>query len=132
MAPRLKLPNNFHVRCFGSICNNKGIGKYLPQNTSVANDDFAVDIGGHEVTHISETQLSQLLIQPANGRPPLEEIVVYSVVAALVLELSIDDECCILGKRKLHSCANKSCKRKRTTPATITRKWQQVWSCQFT
>jgi hypothetical protein len=67
MVPRLQLPDNFRVRTFGSSRNNNGIGRYL---MPLARVDAASVIptsgvvhaaGADEITHVSETRLSESL-----------------------------------------------------------------------
>jgi hypothetical protein len=70
MAPRLKLPENFRVRTFGSSRNNNGVGKYLmppPQLDNPLIDPIpgvACADRVEELTHVSETRLSESLSRP--------------------------------------------------------------------
>ena len=112
MAPRLKLPPNFRVRTFGSSRNSHGLGKYLPAPAT------------KEVTHISETRLSDSLLGGSPQFPSLSEATVDSGEAhdpALESEAHDKDD-----------KASKPRKRRKTALSAVTRRWQEVWACRFT
>jgi hypothetical protein len=124
MASRLKLPENFRVRTFGSSWNSNGVGKYLmplPQFNSPLIDPtpgVARADRVEELTHVSETPLSDSLLQPAPRDCPTSEPTVGS-------DERLDPESKISSggskaarKRK----ATAAPKRRRTTPKIVTRR----------
>jgi hypothetical protein len=84
MAPRLKLPENFRVRTFGSSRNINGISKYLMPPVHV-NSDLLVPSPrvahvqrSEEITHVSETCLSDSRSRPVPRDYPTSEPTVRS------------------------------------------------------
>ena len=69
MAPRLKLPDNFRVKTFFSTRNSQGVGNLMAA-TEVLDADVA------ELTHVSETRLSDSLCDPVRRESPSEPSVV--------------------------------------------------------
>jgi hypothetical protein len=137
MAPRLQLPDNFRVRTFGSSQNNNGIGRYLmpPARVDTASiiptPGVVHAAGADEITHVSETRLSESLSRPAHRACPASEPSVGS-------EELQDQHPEVIGgggdntkKKKRTSTALKR-KIQRVAPKTLTRRWQEVWSCKFT
>jgi hypothetical protein len=128
MAPCLKLPKNFHVRTFGSTRNSNGVGKYLmppPQFDSPLIDPIPSVAHAdrvEELTHVSETRLSESLSRPAPRNCPTSEPTVGS-------EERPDPDSEISsggGKAARKRKATAAPKRKRTAPKTVNRRWQEV------
>jgi hypothetical protein len=87
--------------------------------------------GPDEIIHISETRLSELLSRPAHRGCPVSEPNVGSEEQQdRGLEVTGGDGD-TMKKRKRASTAPKK-KRQRIAPKTMTRRWQEVWSCKFT
>jgi hypothetical protein len=137
MAPHLKLPDNFCVRTFGSSWNNNGIGKYVMPPARFGADAIiptpgvAREDGQEEIMHVSETRLSDSLSRPVPRDCPTSEPSVGSEEQqdrGLEVASGGSDA---LKKRKRASTAPTR-KRPRTAPKTVTRRWQEVWSCKFT
>ena len=66
MVPRLKLPDNFRVKIFFSCRNNHGVGNLMA----------AMEVLDAELTHVSETRLSDSLSDPVRRESPFEPSVV--------------------------------------------------------
>lgn len=57
MAPRLKFPDNFHVKTFESSHNTSGLDKYLAPNVDANGHEDLVWVEEMDVTHVSKTRL---------------------------------------------------------------------------
>jgi hypothetical protein len=132
-VPRLKLPDNFHIRTFGSSRNSNGIGNYLMPLAQFGTDAIipipgvAREDGREEITHVLETRLSDSLLCPTPRDCPTSESSVGSEEQQDQGPEVASGGSDALKKRKRASTAPT-----RKRPKTVTRRWQEVWSCKFT
>jgi len=110
-----------------------GIGTYLV-NCTIDHGNLVLGVAGVagcEVTHISETCMSQFVFPPVDCDPPSETTVASPTASnPTSFDVGIDGDQYGIGKEK-RGASKSTWKRRKTALETVMRHWQEVWACKF-